>query len=122
MLPRLAVVLLAVALGGAPASALAQTRSLQGDSAGWRVDAHIHRFYDAVREACAQGCDRAEAPALEARTRVIFADMAHARGMDAAAFQAHVAGLPRQMLAIAKDDPAVLKSYDAFVIAIFGPP
>ena len=121
MLRPLAAALLAAALAAGSGAAVGQTRSMQGDAAGWRADPHIHLFYDAVRESCAQGCAHADVPALEARTRVIFADMARTRDMDAAAFQAHVAAIPRQMVAIGAEDPSILKSYDAFLVAIFGP-
>ena len=60
-------------------------------------------------------------PALEARSRVIFADMARTQHMNPAAFQAHVAAIPAQMVKIGAEDPSILTSYDAFVVAIFGP-
>ena len=95
-------------------------RSLQ-DDASWRVDPHLREFYDAVTAACAQGCARADVPALEAKARIIFADMARARRMNVGALQQHLAGIPRQVIGIAKDDSAVIKDYDAFILALFGP-
>lgn len=43
------------------------------------------------------------------------------RGMDPDATAEHLKPIPGQMIQIAKDDPHVLDSYGAFVVALFGP-
>jgi len=102
----------------APA-AHAATRSLQ-DDASWRSDPHMHTFYELSARMLAPGkkLDRA---AYEAQARDIFNAFAIARGVDPKAMQDHLKAIPGQMIQIARDDPKVLQSYDAFVVALMGP-
>lgn len=112
-------------LAAASALALASpaaAQNLQGDTSAWRADPHIRTFYEAVRQACAQGCAKADLPALQARSRVIFGDMAKAHGMKPDAMQDHLAAIPAQMVKLGSEEPKTLESYDAFVLALFGPP
>ena len=121
---RVILGLAVAALAGAsppPARAAQAPQSLQGDTNSWRQDPRLREFYALVRQACANGCDKADVPALEAKSRGVFGRMAAAHGMSPRAMQDHLAVIPRQMVQIGRDDPAVLQSYDAFLVAMFGP-
>lgn len=97
--------------------------NLQGDdAASWMADPHMHDFYDAARAAFAGGTANVDVPAFEAKSRVIFHDFAVSRKVDPAAMQDHLKAIPGQIVAIAKEDPKVLDSYDAFSAALVGPP
>jgi hypothetical protein len=97
----------------------AATKSLQDDSS-WRTDPHIRSFYDLSVQMLGTG-KKLDRPAYEARAREIFQAFAVARGMDPAAMQDHLKAIPGQMIQIAKQDPKVLQSFDAFVVALMGP-
>ena len=124
-----ASIILATAVLIAAKPALAQadlqgrsgSQNLQGDTSAWRADPHMRAFYEAVRAACAQGCARADRPALEAASRVIFGNMAKAHGVNPAVMQDHLKAVPAQMLALGQDDPKVLETQKAFIEALFGP-
>ena len=101
----------------APAAA-----SLQGnDARSWIADPHMRRFYDAARAALAGGPAKVDLPTFEAASRKIFRAFAAARGADPDAMEDHLKLIPGQVVQIAKEDPAVLDSYDNFVAAVFGP-
>jgi len=95
------------------------TKSLQDDSS-WRTDPHIRSFYDLSVQMLGTG-KRLDRAAYEARAHEIFQAFAVARGMDPAAMQDHLKAIPGQMIQIAKQDPKVLQSFDAFVVALMGP-
>ena len=96
-------------------------RSLQGDEGAWRNSPYMHQFYEAVVAACADGPANADIPALEAKSRAIFADFAVSMHMNPKALQDHLKDIPRQMVQIAKDDPKVLTGYGRFIVAAMGP-
>lgn len=104
---------------GAAASG-ATTVDLQGGDA-WRKDPHMRQFYDTVVAAFAAGPAKVDAPALEAKSYAIFRDFAVSKGMNPDAMQDHLKLIPRQMIQIARDDPSVLKDYETFLDAVFGP-
>jgi hypothetical protein len=113
----------ALAQHPAPASSAGNTVSLQGASEqdAWARDPHMHAFYEASKAALANGADKVDMPAYEDKARAIFADFAKARGVDPAAMQDHLKLIPRQVVQIAKEDPATLASYDNFMLALMGP-
>ena len=124
--------ILAAALGAAPAAwaqhpgapppAGGTTVSLQGgDDDAWRKDPHMRQFYDTVVAAFAKGPNQVDAPALEKTSFAIFRDFAVSKGMNPDAMQDHLKLIPRQMIQIAREDPSVLKDYDSFLNALFGP-
>ena len=121
MLPlRSAVAALAIGLALA-SGAVAQPRSLQGDSRAWTLDPHLHQVWERLRAACAQGCAKADAAAFERDALSLMGDMAPAVGMTRDAMVKHVAAMPRQMLTIGQEDPSILTDYDKFIVALVGP-
>jgi len=127
---NIAGLVLSAALSALPVAALAQhpeappsggtTVDLQGGDA-WRKDPHMRQFYDTVVKAFAKGPSKVDAPALETASFAIFRDFAISKGMNPDAMQDHLKLIPRQMIQIAREDPAVLKDYDTFLDALFGP-
>lgn len=103
-----------------PATGQPTTADLQGSDA-WRRDPHIRTFYDTVKTAFANGPDKVDSADLEAKSFAIFRDFAVSRGMDPDAMQDHLKLIPRQMIRVVREDPAVLASYDSFADAVFGP-
>ena len=104
----------------APAPSGGTTVDIQGGDE-WRKDPHMREFYDVVVKAFAKGPAKVDAPALEAASYAIFRDFAVSKGMNPDAMQDHLKLIPRQMIQIAREDPSVLKDYDSFVDALFGP-
>jgi hypothetical protein len=119
-------VLALLALGPAqaqPHGAPPASVNLQGnDAASWIADPHMHQFYATVVAAFADGPDKVDVAALEAKSFAIFRAFGTARGVSPAAMQDHLKLIPRQVVQIAREDPHVLDSYDTFVAATFGPP
>lgn len=107
--------------GAAHGSGGGTTATLQPGADDWRRDPHMRSFYDTVVAAFAAGPDKVDEAALEAKSIVIFRDFAVSKGMNPDAMQDHLKLIPKQMIRIAREDPAVLKDYDAFVDALFGP-
>jgi hypothetical protein len=64
---------------------------------------------------------KVDVDAYEAKSFGIFREFAKANGVPEAAMLDHLKLIPRQVVGIVKDDPSVLKSYDAFWIAMVGP-
>jgi len=117
---------LSLTLAAAPAAfahpdAATSTQSLQGDQSSWINDPHMHAFYDLTVAAFAKGPGALDRPKFEADAVKIFRDFAVARHMDPDKMQDHLKLIPGQVIQIATDDPKVLKSYDNFVVAVFGP-
>jgi hypothetical protein len=102
--------------GPAPASV-----NMQGDQASWINDPHMHAFYQLSVAAFAHGPDKVDQARFEQDAQVIFRDFAVSRHIDPAMMQDHLKLIPGQVVQIAKEDPKVLQSYDAFVVALFGP-
>jgi hypothetical protein len=120
--------LIAVAtLGGAAMPAIAQdhgapqTYSARDEQAQWRNDPAFHAFYDATVEAFANGPDRVDRAAYEARSREIFAAFAIANNMPVEAMLDHLKAIPGEMIENARREPEILASYDAFIEALMGP-
>ena len=105
---------------GAPPPSGGTTADIQGGDA-WRRDPHMRQFYDTVVKAFANGPAKVDAPALETASYAIFRDFAVSKGMNPDAMQDHLKLIPRQMIQIAREDPGVLKDFDAFADALFGP-
>lgn len=97
-----------------------RTVDIQGADA-WRRDPHMRQFFDVVVAAFAKGPDKVDAPALEKASIVIFRDFATSRGQDPDVMQDHLKLIPAQMIKIAREDPQVLKNFDDFLDALFGP-
>lgn len=95
--------------------------SLQGDPKYWKESPHIHQFYETTRAAFAGGPDAVDVDAYEARSKEIFAEFADAVGAGREEMLDHLKDIPRQVVGIVRENPAILDSYDAFWIALSGP-
>ena len=106
-------------------------RSAQGDAAEpttvdiqgageWKRSPHMRAYYDATVATFANGTD-IDVDAYEARSFDIFREFARANGMNEAGMIDHLKLIPRQVVDIVKENPAVLKDYDSFWAALAGP-
>jgi hypothetical protein len=95
------------------------TVDIQG-AGEWKRSPHMHAYYDETVKTFANGTD-IDVDAYEARSFAIFREFARANGMNEAGMIDHLKLIPRQVVGIVKEDPAVLKSYDAFWAALAGP-
>lgn len=81
----------------------------------------MRAYYDATVATFTNGTD-IDVAAYEAKSFAIFRELARANGMSEAGMIDHLKLIPRQVVAIVKENPAVLKDYDAFWAALAGPP
>lgn len=96
------------------------TVSFQDESSAWKRSPHMHAYYDETVKTFANGTE-VDVDAYEARSFAIFREFAHANGWSEAAMIDHLKLIPRQVVGIVKENPAVLQSYDAFWAALVGP-
>lgn len=106
----------------APPAPPPKTVSIQGDQAGWINDPHMHAFYDLTKQAFAAGPAKVDEAAYTRQAYALFAAFGAAHGMKPEQMVDHLKLIPGQMVQIAREDPEVLKTYDNFVAAMFGPP
>ena len=111
----------ALAADAAPSSPSASA-NMQGDQQVWIKDPHIHAFYQLTVAAFANGPDKVDKAKFERDAFAIFRDFGRATGVGADAMQEHLKLIPDQVIQIATEDPKVLTSYDAFILAVMGPP
>lgn len=104
----------------APAAESGATANMQGDDSVWRTSPYIHAFYD-LSVATLKGKPQVDVAAYEQKSYAIFRDFGVAMGVGPEHMQDHLKLIPRQVVGIAKDDPAVLDNYDNFVTALMGP-
>jgi hypothetical protein len=95
------------------------TVDIQG-AAEWKRSPQMRAYYDATVATFANGTD-IDIDAYEARSFALFREFARANGMNEEGMIDHLKLIPRQIVGIVKEDPAVLKSYDAFWAALSGP-
>jgi hypothetical protein len=86
----------------------------------WKRSPHMHAYYDETVATFKNGTD-IDVDAYEARSFAIFREFARANGMNEAGMIDHLKLIPRQVVGIVKENPAVLNSYDAFWAALAGP-
>lgn len=86
----------------------------------WKKSPHMRAYYDLTVATFANGTD-IDVDAYEAKSFAVFREFARANGASEAGMIDHLKLIPRQMVGIVKEDPAVLKSYDAFWAALAGP-
>jgi hypothetical protein len=96
------------------------TVDIQGADA-WKRSPQMRAYYDATVATFTNGTD-IDVDAYEAKSFAIFREFARANGMSEAGMIDHLKLIPRQVVAIVKENPAVLKDYDAFWAALAGPP
>ncbi len=95
------------------------TVDIQG-AGEWKRSPHMRAYYDETVKTFANGTD-IDVDAYEARSFAIFREFARANGMNEQGMIDHLKLIPRQVVGIVKENPAVLKSYDAFWAALAGP-
>jgi hypothetical protein len=100
-------------------SAQPTTVDIQG-AGEWKRSPHMRAYYDATAATFANGTD-IDVDAYEARSFAIFREFARANGMNEAAMIDHLKLIPRQVVDIVKENPAVLANYDSFWAALAGP-
>ncbi|MBU1378692.1 MAG: hypothetical protein KKE02_02830 [Alphaproteobacteria bacterium] len=108
---------------GAPPSAAPQsgTVDLQGDSRAFMNNPHVHAFYDLSVATLRPGAPKLDVKAYEEKSFAIFRAMGAAMGGSPEAMQDHLKLIPRQVVQIAREDPNVLDSFEAFTEALVGP-
>ena len=105
----------------APKQHDAQPATVDIQGAGeWKRSPHMRAYYDETVKTFASGSD-IDVDAYEARSFAIFREFARANGMNEAGMIDHLKLIPRQVVGIVKENPAVLQSYDAFWAALAGP-
>lgn len=80
----------------------------------------MRAYYEETVKTFAKGMD-IDVDAYEARSFAIFGEFARASGMNEAGMLDHLKLIPRQVVGIVKENPAVLNDYDAFWAALAGP-
>lgn len=95
------------------------TVDIQG-ATEWKRSPHMLAFYETTKATFANGTD-IDVDAYEARSFEIFREFARANGRSEQGMVDHLKLVPRQVVDIVKENPAVLKDYDAFWAALAGP-
>jgi len=95
------------------------TVDIQGASE-WKKSPHLRAYYDLTVATFANGPD-IDVDAYEAKSFDLFREFARANNKNEAAMLDHLKLIPRQVVGIVKEDPAVLKDYDSFWAALAGP-
>ena len=95
------------------------TVDIQG-AAEWKRSPYMRAYYDATVATFSNGVD-IDVDAYEARSFAIFREFARANGMNEQGMIDHLKLIPRQVVDIVKENPAVLKDYDSFWAALAGP-
>lgn len=96
------------------------TYSIADDGSAWKRSPHMRAFYDTTVATFANGAS-VDVDAYEAKSFAIFREFARASGVSEADMLDHLKLIPRQVVGIVKENPAVLKSYDDFWTAMVGP-
>jgi len=124
---RTLTILCAAMLCAAAAPAIAQetsgpqTYSARDEQQRWINDPAFHAFYQATVDAFANGPDKVDRAAYEARSKEIFTAFATANHMPVEGILEHLKRIPDEMIGNATRDPEILTSYDKFVEALMGP-
>lgn len=86
----------------------------------WKRSPHMRAYYDVTVATFANGVD-IDVDAYEAKSFALFREFARANGMNEQGMIDHLKLIPRQIVGIVKENPAVLKDFDAFWAALAGP-
>jgi hypothetical protein len=86
----------------------------------WKRAPQMRAYYEATVATFANGVD-IDVDAYEAKSFAIFREFARANGWNEEGMIDHLKLIPRQVVDIVKENPAVLKDYDAFWAALSGP-
>lgn len=86
----------------------------------WKRSPHMRAYYDVTVATFSNGPD-IDVDAYEAKSFAIFREFARANGLNEQGMIDHLKLIPRQVVDIVKENPAVLKDYDTFWAALAGP-
>jgi hypothetical protein len=86
----------------------------------WKQSPHMRAYYDVTVATFENGTD-IDVDAYEAKSFAVFREFARANGMNEQGMIDHLKLIPRQVVEIVKENPAVLKDYDTFWAALAGP-
>ena len=95
------------------------TVDIQG-AGEWKRAPQMRAYYDLTTATFANGTD-IDVDAYEAKSFDLFREFARANGASEQGMIDHLKLIPRQVVDIVKENPAVLKDYDAFWAALAGP-
>lgn len=97
--------------------------NLQGnETEAFMANPNVHAFYDLSVKTFAGGTDKVDFPAYRDQSYALFRAMGVSMGVGPAAMQDHLKDIPGQVLRIVREDPTVLKDFEAFKVALVGPP
>jgi len=96
------------------------TVDIQGGADEWKRSPQMRAYYDLTVATFSSGAD-IDVDAYEARSFGIFREFARANGVNEQGMIDHLKLIPRQVVDIVKENPAVLKDYDTFWAALAGP-
>ena len=104
-------------------AAHAQTITLdaQGDYPEWSQSPHWVEFYALSVEMLRANARSLDVANYEQKSYAIFRAFARSIGADPEGMIDHLKNIPREMVAIVKDDPKVLDNYENFAVALRGP-
>ncbi len=92
-----------------------------GDYPEWFQNPHMVEFYALSVGMLRANADRVDAAAYEEKSYEIFRAFARSLGADPDGMIDHLKAIPREMVTIVAADPAVLDSYESFLVALRGP-
>ena len=99
----------------------AQPTTVDIQGAGeWKRSPQMRAYYDETVATFKNGPD-IDVAAYEARSFAIFREFARANHLNEAAMLDHLKLIPRQVVGIVRENPAVLQDYDSFWAALAGP-
>jgi hypothetical protein len=96
------------------------TLDAQGHSPEWEQSPHWRDFYTLSVEML-RGNSAPDVAAYEQKSYEIFRRFAQSYGANPAGMIDHLKNIPREIVGIVKEDPAVLDSYESFLVALRGP-
>ena len=86
----------------------------------WKHLPHMRAYYDLTVATFVHGSE-IDVDAYEAKSFALFREFARANGWSEQGMVDHAKLIPRQVVGIVKENPAVLKDYDTFWAALAGP-
>ncbi len=92
-----------------------------GDYPEWFQNPHMVEFYALSVAMLRAGAGHVDAAAYEHKSYEIFRAFARSLGADPDGMIDHLKAIPREMVTIVAADPAVLDSYESFLVALRGP-
>lgn len=96
--------------------------NLQGnDTAAFMANPNVRAYYDLTVKTFEGGADKVNFPVYQQQSYALFRALGVSMGVGPAAMQDHLKDIPGQMLKIVRDDPTVLKDFEAFKVALVGP-